>query len=120
LITLGVGGAVLVGTPPLALLCMATVLGITIGLMLGVMYLVTVYLGRVFVILWLGQRLLRWVSGSSSVARAFVTGLVAYFMLSLVPLVGVLLTLVTIVTGLGAILITKKELVVRMREQQLV
>lgn len=119
-ITLGVGGAVLVGTPPLAFLCMATVLGIPIGLMLGVMYLVTVYLGRVFVILWLGQRLLRWVSGSSSVARAFVTGLVAYFVLSLVPLVGVLLTLVTIVTGLGAILITKKELVVRMREQQLV
>ncbi len=88
--------------------------------MLGVMYLVTVYLGRVFVILWLGQRLLRWVSGSSSVGRAFVAGLVAYFVLSLVPLVGVLLTLVTIVTGLGAILITKKELVVRMREQQLV
>lgn len=119
-ITLGVGGAVLAGTPPLAFLCMATVLGAPIGLMLVVMYVVTLYLGRVFVMLWLGQRLLRRVSGSSSVARAFVTGLVAYFMLSLVPFVGVLLTLVTIVTGLGAILITKKELVVRMREQQLV
>jgi cytoskeletal protein CcmA (bactofilin family) len=119
-ITLGVGGAVLVGTPLVAFLCMASVLGVPIGLMLGAMYFVTLYLGRVFVLLWLGQRLLRLVSVSSSATRAFVTGLIAYFILSLVPLVGGLITVVTIVTGLGAILITKKELVMRLREQQLV
>jgi cytoskeletal protein CcmA (bactofilin family) len=120
LITLGVGGAVLVGTPPLAFLCMATVLGIPIGLMLGVMYLVTVYLGRVFVILWLGQRLLGLVSNSPSVVWAFVIGLGCYVIVSLVPLIGGLVTILTMVIGLGAILITKKELVVKLREQQMV
>ena len=118
-ITLGVGGAVLVGTPLAIFLCMATVLGIPIGLMLAAMYIVTIYLGRVFIILWLGQRLMRFVSDSSSAARAFVTGLVAYFVLSLVPVVGGLLTMLTMVIGLGSILITKKELVVRLREQQM-
>ena len=119
-VVLGVGGALLFGVPMLIVLCMVSILGIPIGLMLGAMYVVTLYLGRVFVMLWLGQRLLRWVSGSSSAARAFIAGLVVYFIFSLVPLVGGLITLLTIATGFGAILMTKKELVVRLREQQLV
>lgn len=119
-ITLGVGGAVLVGTPPVAFLCMATVLGIPLGLMLGAMYVVTLYLGRVFVMVWLGQRLLKRASDSSSAAKAFVTGLVVYFILSLLPLVGGLITMLTVITGLGAILITKKELVVKLRNEQAV
>lgn len=119
-ITLGVGVAVLVGIPPVVFLCMATVLGIPIGLMLAAMYVVTLYLGRVFVMLWLGQRLLRLVSDASSAARTFVTGLVIYFILSLVPFVGGLIMVATIVAGLGAILITKKELVVRLRDEQVV
>jgi len=119
-VVLGVGGALLLGVPLLILLCMVSVLGIPIGLMLGAMYLVTMYLGRVFVMLWLGQRLLGLVSDSPSMAWAFVTGLVCYFIVSVIPLVGGLVTMLTMVAGLGAILITKKELVVRLREQRVV
>ncbi len=119
-VVLGVGSALLFGVPLLILLCIVSVLGIPIGLMLGAMYLVTLYLRRVFVMLWLGQRLLKLVSHSSSAARVFVTGLVIYFILSLVPFVGGLITVATIATGFGAILMTKKELVVKLREQQLV
>lgn len=116
-VTLGVGGALLAGVPLLILLCLVTVLGIPIGLMLGTMYLVTIYLGRVFVMLWAGQRLLGLIRDSPSVVGAFVTGLIAYFIVSLIPLVGGLVTLLTMVTGLGALLITKMELVQRLREQ---
>ncbi|MDR4466207.1 MAG: hypothetical protein MRJ66_18280 [Nitrospira sp.] len=119
-VTLGVGGAMLVGTPLIIFLCMASVMGVPIGLMLAAMYVVTLYLGRVFVLLWLGQRLMRRASDSVSAAKAFAVGLVVYFMLSLLPLVGSLVTIVTIVTGLGAILITKKELVVKLRNEQVV
>ena len=119
-VSVGVGGALLVGVPLLILMCMVTVLGIPIGLMLGAMYLVTLYLGRVFVMLWVGQRLLQLVSDSPSVAWAFVTGLVVYFIASLVPFVGKLVTVITITLGLGAILVTKKELVVKLREQKVV
>lgn len=119
-VVLGVGGALLFGVPMLIVVCMVSVLGIPIGLMLGAMYVVTLYLGRVFVLLWLGQRLLRLVSDSSSAIKAFVTGLVTYFILALVPLIGGMITMLTIAIGFGAILMTKKELVVRLREQQLV
>jgi cytoskeletal protein CcmA (bactofilin family) len=117
-VTLGVGGALLAGVPLLILLCMVTVLGIPIGLVLGGMFLVTMYLGRVFVMLWAGQRLLGLMRDSPSVVWAFVTGLIAYFTVSLIPLIGGLVTLLTMVTGLGAVLITKKELVQRLREQR--
>jgi len=58
-VVLRVGGVLLFGIPFLILLCMVSVLGIPIGLMLSAMYLVTLYMGRVFVVLWFGQRLLR-------------------------------------------------------------
>lgn len=118
-ISFGAGGAVLAGTPFLVLFCMATVLGIPIGLMLGALYLVTLYLGRVFVMLWVGQRIVRRLSDSPSLSWAFVTGLIVYSLVSLIPLIGKLATLFTLVAGLGALLITKKELVVKLREQQM-
>ena len=117
---LGVGGALLFGVPLLIILCMVSVVGIPIGLMLGAMYIVTLYLGRVFVMLWVGQRILSFVLYSPSAAWSFVTGLVCYFMVSVVPLLGAMVTTLTIAAGLGAILIAKKELVVKLREQQVV
>ncbi len=117
---LGVGGALLFGVPLLIILCMVSVVGIPIGLMLGAMYVVTLYLGRVFVMLWVGQQILRFASDSPSAAWSFVTGLVCYFLVSLVPLLGGLVTMLTIAAGLGAILVAKKELVVKLREQQVV
>lgn len=119
-VVLGVGGALLFSVPLLILLCMVSVLGIPIGLMLGAMYIVTLYLGRVFVMLWLGQRLLGLVSDSPSVAWAFLTGLVCYFIVSVVPLIGGLVTMLTMVAGLGAILIAKKELIAKLRRQEMV
>lgn len=118
--SLGVGGAVLVGVPLLIFLCLVTVVGIPIGLVLGAVYLATLYLGRVFVMLWAGQILLRSVSASSSIARAFVTGLVVYSVVSLVPLMGKLVTFLTVTAGLGAILIIKKDLVMKLRAQKVV
>jgi cytoskeletal protein CcmA (bactofilin family) len=114
----GWGAAALVGTPLLAAVLLATVVGIPIGIMLMALYMVTVYLARVYTITWAGQLALRRMSRSSSLVRAFVTGLVLYSLLSLIPFVGKFVTLGTILLGLGALLATKKELVVRLREQR--
>lgn len=118
--SVGVGGLLLIGVPLLITLFMATVVAMPIGLMLGAMYLVTLYLGRVFVVLWLGQKIVHSLSIVRSPSWTFVTGLFAYTVLSLLPLIGTLVTLLAMVAGLGAILITKKELVVTLREQRVV
>jgi len=118
--SLGLGGVMLFGVPLLIVLCLVTVLGIPIGLMLGAVYGVTLYVGRVFVMLWAGQRVLQLMSDRPSHAWAFVTGLLAYALASLIPLIGTLVMVVTMVAGLGAMLIAKKELVVMLREQRVV
>ena len=118
--SIGIGAAALIGIPFLILFCFATVLGIPLGLVLGALYVVTLYIGRIFVMLWAGQLLLLLVSESPSPSWAFVTGLVVYSLFTLVPFIGSLVTLVTVILGLGALLVTKRALIEQLREKHLV
>ncbi len=116
--SLGAGAAALVGVPLMILVCFATVLAIPLGLVLGALYVATLYLGRVFVMVWAGQWLLLRVSDSPSPGWSFVTGLVLYSLLTFLPLAGGIVMLLTVLTGLGALLLTKKALVERLREER--
>lgn len=118
--SLGIGGVLLVGVPVLIGIFAMTFVGVPIGLILAAMYFVTLYLGRVFVILWLGQTIYRSSSSRPSLSWVFTTGLVVYSVLSVLPLMGKLVTFATMVAGVGALLIAKKELVMTLREQQVV
>ena len=118
--SLGTGAAALAGIPLLVLFCFATVLGLPLGLVAGAMYVVALYVARIFVMLWAGQLLLQLVSDSPSPRWAFVTGLVLYSLFTLIPFVGGLVTLMTVLVGLGALLLTKTALVRQLRNQQLV
>ncbi len=119
-LSLMVGLLTVIGTPLMILICLVTVVGIPIGLILGVLSIVTLYIGRIFVMVWAGGWVLKRLSDSPSLGWAFVTGLVLYAFLSLLPVVGKLVTLLTMLIGVGALLIAKKELIVRLREQQVV
>ncbi|MCS6327190.1 MAG: hypothetical protein H8K06_08910 [Nitrospira sp.] len=116
--SLGVGTAVLLVTPIAAASLVVTLLALPGGVVLLAMYGVTVYLARIYTMMYIGQRLLRHRDESSSLAKPFMVGLVVYSLLSLVPVVGGLVTLGAVLFGLGALLITKKDLIVGLREQQ--
>lgn len=116
--SLGVGTAVLLVTPIAAASLVVTLLALPVGVVLLAMYGVTVYLARIYTMMYIGQRLLRHRDESSSLAKPFMVGLVVYSLLSLVPVVGGLVTLGAVLFGLGALLITKKDLIVGLREQQ--
>jgi hypothetical protein len=117
-VSLGVGGVVLVVTPVAAVSLVVTLLALPVGVILLALYGVTVYLARIYTMTWAGQWLLRHKDESTSLARAFTVGLVVYSLLSLVPVVGGLITLGTVLFGLGALLMAKKELIAGLREQQ--
>jgi hypothetical protein len=87
-----------------------------VGVVLLALYLPMVYLARVYAITCLGQFLFRGQSDSASPAGAFVVGLILYSLLSLIPVIGGLLTLLVVLFGLGALLMTKKELIATLRE----
>ena len=114
---LGWGVAALLGIPLVAVLCLATVIAIPAGLVLLLLYGATLYLARIYAVTWLGQLILRQRADAPSVTGAFLTGLVLYSLVALIPVVGGLVTLLTVLLGLGALLLAKKELVTTLREQ---
>jgi hypothetical protein len=118
--SLGWGAIALVGIPIIALVLVITLLGAPIGIIMMGLYIVTLYIARVYAMTCLGQLLLRRTSDSSSLAWSFVVGLAVYAILTLVPIVGEIVTTVTVLFGLGALLMTKAGLVVALRKEQVV
>ena len=115
--SLGWGTVALVVIPIVAVSFLVTLFALPIGVILLALYVPMVYLARVYAITCLGEFLFRRQSDSSSLAGAFVAGLVLYSILSLIPVVGTLLTVLTILFGLGAMLMTKREIIATLREQ---
>ncbi|MFO0733199.1 MAG: hypothetical protein U0231_04090 [Nitrospiraceae bacterium] len=111
----GWGIGAMVGLPILAVLCMVTLLGMPLGLVLFALYMVALYLARIYVMTWFGQLLLRRPSDDPSLAAPFVLGLLLYSVLSLVPYLGGVLTIGAVVIGLGSLLMTKSEWVSSLR-----
>lgn len=114
---LGWGTAAVVIIPVVAISFLVTLFALPVGVVLLALYLPLVYLARVYAIACLGQFLFRRQSDSASPAGAFVVGLILYSLLSLIPVIGGLLTLLVVLFGLGALLMTKKELITTLREQ---
>lgn len=114
----GWGAAALVVIPLVAVSFLVTLFALPIGVILLALYGPMVYLARVYAMTCVGQFLFRRSSDSSSLGWPFVAGLVLYSMLSLIPVVGGLVTLLAILFGLGALLMTKKELIATLREQE--
>ncbi len=115
--SLGWGTVAMVATPVVAVSFLVTLFALPIGVILLALYLAMVYLARIYAITCLGQLLFRRPPDSSSLTGPFVAGLVLYSILSLIPIIGGLVTILAILFGLGALLIGKRELVLALREQ---
>ncbi len=118
--SLGWGAVALIGIPILAAVSVITLLGAPLGIIMLGLYAATVYIARVYAMTCLGQILLRRTSDSSPLAWSFVAGLSVYAILTLVPIVGDIVTTATVLFGLGALLMTKAGLIAALRGEQMV
>ncbi|NDL67453.1 polymer-forming cytoskeletal protein [Anaerotalea alkaliphila] len=104
--TLGIGAIALVMTPILVILVMVTVIGIPLGVLLGIAYGVSLYLSKivaaVFIGSWLAKRF-GWTEIHKGVWLVLL-GLVVVTALGMVPIVRVLVWLLVVFAGLGAII----------------
>ena len=99
---------------------MVTLVVLPAGVMLLALYGVAVYLARIFAITYAGQCFVRRQDDSSSLARPFVVGLLVYSLLTLVPIIGGLVTLFTVMAGFGGLLVAVKQRLTARQEQDLV
>jgi hypothetical protein len=114
------GAAVCVLTPILAALLMMTVIGIPLGGLLLALYLMSLYVVRIYVMACAGQRLVAWSGRPIHPSWAFVSGLVLYTVLGLIPIVGTFISLSAVLFGMGATVLAKQEQYRTLRKQSLV
>jgi hypothetical protein len=118
-VALGVGFIAAVITPVVTAILFATVLGIPLALILGAAYPIGLYWGRIFALHRLGEALCRLLRASPRPGWVFVLGAVVYYLLALIPLVGWVVMLIVVFSGLGAELLARKDVFVAARNQNI-
>jgi cytoskeletal protein CcmA (bactofilin family) len=104
--SLGIGAIVLIATPILAVIVCITIVGIGVGIAALLLYAIALYASQVFVATWVGGALLGPGEGTGAALGRLALGLVIVHGLEMLPQhIGVLIKLVVILWGMGAIAI---------------
>jgi cytoskeletal protein CcmA (bactofilin family) len=93
---------------PLCIVAIAiTGVGLPLALIIAALYLISLYLGRAVLAVWMGRWLLRGRDrpGRGGVVVAFLIGAIILLLLGLVPVVGGMVMIVATVLGLGALVL---------------
>ncbi len=112
-LSLGWGALILVATPIAVLITFITIVGIPIGLIGTVTYIIAIYLSQIAVGLFLGYWILGYFSKVESrgiLLGAFALGLIILTLIQLIPYIGPIFVLATIIFGLGAMALSQKTL----------
>ncbi|WP_168060684.1 bactofilin family protein [Candidatus Manganitrophus noduliformans] len=104
--SLGWGLVWLIVTPVVLIALLATVVGIPLALILFPLYFISLYLARIVIILWAGTAILERMGKEGHPGWALFVGLFLYTLLTLIPGPGGLISLLVILFGLGAALLT--------------
>jgi hypothetical protein len=115
-LSLGIGFLAIILTPIAIVALLATIIGIPLALILLAIYMILLYLGKLFVIFWLGTKLLR----ERSAYLMFVAGLAVYFIISLIPVIGGIVGILAMLFGIGSFLITKKSVFAEAKKKAII
>jgi len=100
---IGLGILFLFATPIAAFFASITIVGLGLGLTAFLLYLVALYSTQIFVGSWIGEKLLGLGSGIGPAIGRLALGLAILRGLSIVPFIGWMVTLATLIWGMGAL-----------------
>lgn len=107
--SMGVGTLIFIGFPIILALIAATLLGIPLAILLGILWFIALYIGRVFVFVTLGEKTAKAFKQKVSPTWAFLTGLVVYYLLSWIPVIGDITKFVVLLAGIGAMYLYERK-----------
>ena len=107
--TLGVGFAALVLTPIVFILLLFTAIGIPLAFFILFAYFAFLYVSKIIIALWLGLKAFEKIGQESKNWQALILGLLIYSFITMLPRVGGLAGFVSLIIGLGAILLGIKD-----------
>jgi len=102
--SLGIGLIFLIVAPLCIIISLSTAIGIPAGIIAAFLYIIMIYMSRVYVGLWLGRKLFGTFieSFTASFYWPFVAGTIIIGILLLIPVIGWLLRFFLLLIGLGA------------------
>lgn len=109
-ISLGAGFVLFFMVPVTAFILFLSIFGIPLAFLLGSTYFVFLYLARIPIVLWVGIFLSERLGKTFSHLWAFFAGLLIYFVLGFIPIIGNLVTIAVLFFGSGAVILTLKNL----------
>jgi hypothetical protein len=92
----------LIAMPIILVVIFATLVGIPLAVLLGAVFIIYLYLARIYAMLAIGTKISEWTKFKTSTAWLFIFGLIAYYLLTLVPIIGGLVKLVVLSASVGA------------------
>jgi len=114
------GFITLIVTPVFAIILMVTIIGFPLGLISLFAYGVVLYLSKLFAAAALGY----WISGKANWKQTpvptFIIGILVFYLIGFIPVIGWLVKLVAVLAGTGAIILQKKYYYVTLKNKKLI
>lgn len=118
--SLGAGFAGLILVPLAAIVLLATLIGAPIGIITGALYAIAVFLAPIWIVLVVGDLIARGLKVANSGYIVLLIGAVVYAVISLVPILGPLVSFFGLLFGLGGSLLAGSQLFGKLRGEALI
>lgn len=106
--------------PVLFIVLLITVIGIPLALLFLFGFIAISCFGQIFISLAIGDKINNMRSKKSSQILSFIIGLIVYYIIALIPVIGGIFLIFAWLVGVGALLITKKEYYFSLRQKKLI
>lgn len=107
--SMGIGLLALIVTPILMIIFFVTVIGIPIAMVLLFAYFFYIYISKIFVALVLGRTFLGYFKAKYPQAAVLAIGLIMYLVITSIPVIGGIVVFVSVIMGVGALILGKKD-----------
>jgi cytoskeletal protein CcmA (bactofilin family) len=118
-VSLGIGFVAAIVIPVVCALLFATVVAVPIALILTAAFFILLYWARIFAISRIGEAILGRFRAAPGRFSSFLLGLIVYYLLAIIPVVGWFVVVLVVLFGLGAELRARKQFYVGARSQEM-
>jgi cytoskeletal protein CcmA (bactofilin family) len=118
---LGIGFLATVITPILFVILLITIVGIPFSLLLLFSYVILAYFAKIFVSMVIGEKVFKYLGAKkTNSAWILIVGLFVYYLISLIPALGPIFVFLVMLSGIGALLITKRDYFILLRGKKII
>lgn len=104
--------------PILFIILLLTLVGIPLAFILLFAFIVDVYIAKIFISVWVGEKIGSLTNRTFNLNWAFVIGLIVYVLFTSIPVVGWLVSFIAVPIGIGALIYTKFGFIRELREKK--